>query len=142
MVVSGTLSNTGTGAVTVTNVNLGLPLAQGDTFTLFNKPLVNGGALAVSGALAIWTNKLAVDGTIAVLSVISTNPTNLTFGATATNVTLFWPADHLGWQLQAQTNNLGTNWGTLPGSTTSNQFVIPLGPTNADVFFRLRLQAP
>ena len=36
-----------------------------------------------------------------------------------------WPADHTGWQLQAQTNNLtsglGTNWVNVPGSMQTNQ---------------------
>ena len=40
-VVSGNLNNTGTGSVTV--ANLGAALAPGDSFTLFNKAVVNGG---------------------------------------------------------------------------------------------------
>jgi alpha-L-fucosidase 2 len=52
-----------------------------------------------------------------------------------------WPADHLGWLLQAQTNppsiGLGTNWLTIPGSGGTNQATIPIGPTNGSVFYRL-----
>jgi hypothetical protein len=68
-VVSGTLNNTGTGTVTVTN--LGSALQVGDTFTLFNKVLTGGGALTVigGGAGVTWNNNLASAGTISVASV-------------------------------------------------------------------------
>jgi hypothetical protein len=52
-----------------------------------------------------------------------------------------WPADHTGWQLQAQTNNLtaglGTNWVNVASSTQTNQMTVPLNSTNGSVFFRL-----
>jgi len=52
-----------------------------------------------------------------------------------------WPADHTGWQLQSQTNNLtsglGTNWVNMPGSDLTNQMTVPLNSTNGSVFFRL-----
>ncbi len=69
--VSGTLTNSGVGTVQV--INLGAPLATGDSFRIFNKPLLNGQALLiVSAGTEVWTNKLAIDGTIAVLA--ATNP--------------------------------------------------------------------
>jgi hypothetical protein len=64
--VTGTLTNTGTGSVIVTN--LGSTLQVGDSFTLFNKPLTNGAALTVIGGGVAWTNKLAVNGSIVVVS--------------------------------------------------------------------------
>jgi aryl-phospho-beta-D-glucosidase BglC (GH1 family)/fibronectin type 3 domain-containing protein len=52
-----------------------------------------------------------------------------------------WPADHTGWQLQSQTNNvtsgLGTNWVSVPASMQTNQMTVPLNSTNGSVFFRL-----
>jgi hypothetical protein len=52
-----------------------------------------------------------------------------------------WPADHTGWQLQSQTNNLtsglGTNWVNVPASMQINQMTVPLNSTNGSVFFRL-----
>jgi hypothetical protein len=52
-----------------------------------------------------------------------------------------WPADHVGWSLQAQTNanniGLSTNWVTMANSSATNQMVIPIGTTNGSVFFRL-----
>jgi hypothetical protein len=51
-------------------------------------------------------------------------------------MTLSWPADHIGWYLQSQTNNLaGTNWVTIPGSVTTNLMIFPIGSSN--VFFRM-----
>ncbi len=52
-----------------------------------------------------------------------------------------WPADHTGWQLQAQTNTLasglGTNWVNVPGSMQTNRMATSLNATNGAVFFRL-----
>ena len=53
------------------------------------------------------------------------------------NLTLFWPADHTGWRLEAQTNSLGTNWQPVFGSGTANLWQIPIDPANLGVFFRL-----
>jgi glucose/arabinose dehydrogenase len=52
---------------------------------------------------------------------------------------LSWPV--AGGRLQAQTNTLavglGTNWGTVPGSTATNHVVVPINPANGCVFYRL-----
>ena len=54
---------------------------------------------------------------------------------------LTWPQDHTGWSLQVQTNGLneglGTNWVTIPGSTLTNQILLPINPANGATFFRL-----
>jgi hypothetical protein len=73
--------------------------------------------------------------------VTATNPTNLLFQVTGNNLTLNWPADHMGWQLQVQTNStaqgLGTNWFNIADSSTTNQITIPINPSNGCVFYRL-----
>jgi len=47
----------------------------------------------------------------------------------------------MGWQLQSQTNNLGsglgTNWVNEPASMQTNQMTMPLNSANGSVFFRL-----
>ena len=52
-----------------------------------------------------------------------------------------WPADHTGWLLQSQTNNLtsglGTNWVNISASMQTNQMTVPLNSGNGSVFFRL-----
>jgi autotransporter-associated beta strand protein len=70
--VTGTLTKTGAGTLTVNN--LGSALQVGNSFTLFNKPVVGGASLAVSGGGVVWTNKLAVDGSIQVVSLAATPP--------------------------------------------------------------------
>ncbi|MGH7940835.1 MAG: hypothetical protein ACREE6_15540, partial [Limisphaerales bacterium] len=78
---------------------------------------------------------------VTLISPINPNPTNIV--STVTNNTLYltWPADHTGWQLQAQTNSvsvgIGTNWVDVAGSTTTNQIAVPINPANGVVFYRL-----
>ena len=137
--VSGSLNNTGTGTVTVTN--LGPALAQGDSFSLFNgKAVANGGALTVTGAGAIWNNKLAIDGTIEVQSVIATTPTNISYSLSGTNLTLSWPPNYLTWILQSNAVGVAARHQWLPcptpashlhrdsGLSVQGQRVLPPGP--------------
>ncbi len=74
----------------------------------------------------------------------ATNPTNLTFQVAASSLHLAWPEDHLGWQLQTQTNGLnagiGTNWFDVAGSTVTNRMFFPINPANGSVFYRLKYQ--
>ena len=71
----------------------------------------------------------------------ATNPTNITVQVTSNNLTLNWPADHTGWRLQVQTNDLtqglGTNWVDIVNSTTTNQMIFPVNSADGDVFYRL-----
>ncbi len=69
-------------------------------------------------------------------------PTNITARVSGNLLTLSWPASHLGWFLQSQTNSLSaglrTNWVIVAGSETSTQAVITINRANPSVFFRLR----
>ena len=75
--------------------------------------------------------------------VVNTNPPILTAQAADSLIALAWPADHTGWQLQAQTNGpdtgLSTNWFRVPGSTATNSWVLPLYSPCSSVFYRLKL---
>ena len=143
LVVSGTLTQSGPGSLTLSN--LGPALVAGDTFQLFNGAALPGGsALTIGPAPApglSWTNRLAVDGTIAVVAPIPTAPTNITYQASGGQITLSWPASYLGWTLQAQTNQLnvglGTNWASIPGTAAVTATNMPINPANPTVFFRL-----
>jgi hypothetical protein len=59
-------------------------------------------------------------------------------------LTLDWPTDHTGWQLQVQTNSpsqgLSTNWWDVADSTTTNQITLPINSTDGSVFSRLSHQ--
>ena len=54
---------------------------------------------------------------------------------------LSWPADHTGWRLQIQTNNvtvgLSSNWANAPDSATTNQVFLSIDSMNGSVFLRL-----
>jgi hypothetical protein len=72
---------------------------------------------------------------------ISLIRTNIVTSVANNQLTLSWPKDHQGWQLQAQTNDasvgLSTNWVNVAGTTGTNQVVIPINLTNGTVFYRL-----
>jgi 4-phytase/acid phosphatase len=66
------------------------------------------------------------------------NPTNITASVSSNTLTIAWPADHIGWILQAQTNGLSAGqWFDLPGSDVVNAVLIPINPANTSVFYRL-----
>ena len=142
-VVTGALTNAGTGTLTLNN--LGPALVVGDAFTLFSQPLLNGNSLTlISPAGVTFTNKLALDGSLQVLAVSSTAayPTNLTSSVSGSTLTISWPTTHLGWILQSQTNalniGLGRNWQDIAGTasvTSTNMAIVPATPS---AFYRLR----
>ena len=91
-----------------------------------------------------WQTNLAANGSITVLStttLLNANPTNINVSVSGGNLTLFWPPDHTGWTLQAQTNSLakglGTNWVAVPGSNATNSITVPIVNTNGAVFYRI-----
>jgi hypothetical protein len=91
----------------------------------------------------VVTNSIgSVTSILASLSVtVNPNPTNLVESVANNQLTLSWPADHIGWELQVQTNTvssgLGTNWVPITSSTNVDQVVIPVNAANGCVFYRL-----
>lgn len=71
----------------------------------------------------------------------SSTPVGIIATTASGQLQMSWPADHTGWQLQSQTDNLasglGTNWVNVGGSDQANQAAVPLSSSNAAVFFRL-----
>jgi autotransporter-associated beta strand protein len=126
------------------------PLASGDTFQLVNSTLGAYSTLAFStvnlpalGAGLGWSNSLALNGTISVVSVLNPNPPTMLFNtATLGFLTISWPTN-LGWILLYQSNSVdvglltnSTDWLTWPNSTTVTQEAIPISTTN-EVFFQM-----
>jgi fibronectin-binding autotransporter adhesin len=134
--VLGTLNNTGTGTLTVSNVGPGL--VAGDKFTLFNQFVPNGqNLIIVPPAGVAFTNQLADDGSITVLTAPALTPPTLSFtNLGGGNLQFTWSG---GGTLQAQTNSLsiglGTNWVDYPGSSP---VTVPISPANGSVFFRVK----
>ena len=90
-----------------------------------------------------WNNHLAVDGSIqGGFFIIVTYSTNLSVSATSTNMAISWPATHLGWTLQNQTNSLkvglSNNWADVAGSSIVTSNNVSINPSNPAVFYRLR----
>jgi len=135
------------GTLTVNNIGSDA-LAAGDTFPIFAAAVYQG-AFAVTNLPPLdsplyWTNRLAVDGTLAVVSPVSTTATALVWDASGTNLMLSWPADHTGWRLVMQTNHLGlglssdtNDWMTVPGSPATNLIQLLIDPTLPGGYYRL-----
>ena len=138
---TGLITNLGTGTVTVTNIGA-TAIAPGDTFRIFSGAVSNGAALAVTGGDVGWANHLAIDGSIQVVNTLASYPTNISFSVSGGTLSLNWPTTHLGWVLQSQTNSLsrglGTNWLDVLNTENGTSASIPVNPTNATVFYRLR----
>ena len=136
------------GSLNLTVANVGSTnLVAGDTFHLFNQGLPGSFTLTLPplpSTQLYWTNTLATDGTIAVKSLVATNPTNLTASVSGGVLTLSWPADHTGWRLLVQTNNLANgistnaaDWSSVAGSASLNSTNLPVDATKPTEFYRL-----
>ncbi len=87
---------------------------------------------------------LMADLALAQVVTVNTTPTNIVAVVNGNNLNLSWPSDHIGWRLIAQTNNLAAgisrntnDWGTVSGSASTNQIIVPIDRTKPTGFFRL-----
>ena len=141
-VVSGTLTNVGTGTITVTtNLSGATALALGDKFKIFSQAVSNGSAMTISGGLPsglVWSNTLATDGSIYVVAGSTASPT---LGVSQAGSVLTFTWSGAGFKLQSQTNalnsGLNNNWSDYPGGTVSGVSAT-INPANPTVFFRLK----
>ena len=124
--------------------NLAGTLNIGDSFPVFSAAAHTGNFAAITGTPGTgkaWKFN-PTNGVLSVVLGVATNPTNITATVSGNLLTLTWPADHLGWTLQAQTNSittgLTTNWVDVAGSAASNTNVMTINPANPTVFYRLR----
>lgn len=134
---------------TVTVTNIGPLLIVGQVFTLFNQAVPGvTTVIATNDANGsyVFDDRIASAGELEVLAVtsnVNTTPTNITWTVSGGNLVLGWPADYTGWSLQVQTNELNvglsTGWVTIPGSTATNMFTIPLNEVDPTVFYRMAL---
>jgi hypothetical protein len=158
---TGTLSGNSTNQLTVGlnntvyggALNLGTvpTLAAGQSFKLFDSLAYSGAFSSIipsapPGGSLVWdTTTLTNNGTLTAAnpgSSPATNPTNIVVTASGNSLTLSWPADHIGWMLETQTNGFLGSWTSVTGSTATNQITIPIDPVVPDAFYRLRLTLP
>lgn len=124
--------------------NLGGALVAGDSFKLFNAATYSNSFSSIQlPALAgnlYWTNMLAMNGSIAVVSPANIAPTNIVATVVDNQLQIAWPADHTGWRLEVQTNHLSaglsSNWFSL-GYETTNVVSLPINPMAESIFYRL-----
>jgi fibronectin-binding autotransporter adhesin len=148
IVLGGTLSVTNTGPT----------LYTGASFQLFSSTnlsgvFTNGVTLPANdgnGVNYTWnTNSLGTTGVLTLLSGASpvspvpTNSTNVFFSYAGGVLTLSWPSNYIGWQLQSQTNppsvGITTNWVTISGSEATNTASFNISTSNT-VFYRMIYQ--
>jgi len=139
----GTITYGGTLSVT----NIGPALQVGNSFQLFPSAVTAFTAISLAshdgnGKLYTWNNKVAVDGSIQVLTVqnaVNTTPTNITFAVVGNTLKLSWPSDHLGWTLITNAVGLAaTNvWFPYPGSAQFTNVTLTFDSAKTNVFYRM-----
>jgi len=154
--------NTYTGSTVVGAGTLAISqpyLAAGSTVTVSNGAILelNFGANVTNAIAALVLNGVSQPG--GVYSVANASPylggtgyllvpggtslpstgTNITFSASNGTLTLSWPANYTGWELQSNAVNVAdTNyWHLVTGSTTTNQMTFTVDVAKTNVFFRM-----
>lgn len=143
-------------------VELSWNTSSGATSYKVKRATVNGGPYSIiaSPTATTCTDATVVNGTLYyyVVSAVnasgesgnstqsgarptSTAPMYLSISQASGAFRLSWPADHIGWRLQGQTNSLamglGTNWFDVPGSEATNSLNLPVDLNNGSVFYRM-----
>jgi autotransporter-associated beta strand protein len=139
--------------------NVGGALLAGDSFTVFTAGSHNGNFGSIVGVPGAGLAYNFANGVLSVVSTgaayaTNTTPTNVTASVTTTGggggntLSIAWPADHLGWVLQSQTNDVDGGiqsspaaWFDLPATVTVNLLTIT-NPTDLAVYYRMRLVPP
>lgn len=138
VLVANTVNHGGT--LTVTDVSGGL--VAGDSFTIISAGTRNGDFTSIVGSPGPglgWQFNPST-GVLSVISVVVTPPT-LNYLLAGNTLTLSWTEP--GYKLIGQTNSLsaglGTNWGDVPGGSTS-PVNVTIDPANGAAFFGLAPQ--
>jgi len=116
------------------------PLPQfGGTAILPNGLTVHGFGEDADGELYALVTNTSANGTGGI--VYKFVPLLLAFQVSGNLLDISWPV--AGGRLETQINNpnvgIGTNWVTVPGSTTTNRVIVPIDGANGSVFYRLAL---
>ena len=137
--------------VTVTNANLTATnsLYYGGVWQQGLASGATSGALGLSQGVpnVVGVQVVSQSGTVTNLYTVnvilqpSQTIPHLTNSMSGGSLVLKWPADHLGYRLQSQTNSLsvglGANWVNVAGSPNTTQVTIPMDSTKGSVFYRL-----
>jgi len=157
--LTGTNTYTGNTTVSTGTLEIGQPtIATNSTVTVANGAVLQldfAVTNTVAGIVLGGTNQppgvynnttagpyITGTGSLLIASTVATYATNITATASGNQIVLSWPATHLGWTLQSQTNSLatglGANWVDVSGSASVNSVTNTINPANGAVFYRLR----
>ncbi len=116
-------------------------LTPGQTFQLFSAAtsLNNFTRVQSAGSAATWEFTPA-NGTLKVVSVTASTPTNISFSLSGNALSLAWPESHLGWYAQSNSVDVAVSnaWYDIPNSQLGTNLDITVGPGMDKVFYRLR----
>ncbi len=115
---------------------------QGNNYVVFSNVVVTARSLAGTWGVTNGLSFGSLNGAqLRYLGQVNQTPTSMTPQLSGNQLTLTWPADHVGWTLQMQTNSLstglGTNWVNVPGSSSTTSQTLTIDPTAGGVFYRL-----
>jgi len=143
--VTGMTSVSYAGTLVILPSGLGTAVTNGASAQLFSAGSYSGAFNAIvppnPGPGLYWnTSQLTVNGVLAITNVSPMlPPESMTFASAGGQLTISWPS--IGWRLETQTNAPGigitTNWFTVPGSTATNQMIMPVDYNYGSAFFRL-----
>jgi subtilisin family serine protease len=118
-------------------------LTAGNYHLSANSPCINSGRNEtwMAGAKDLDGFDRIINGRVDI-GAYEYTPASITPAFDGAHLSLCWPTNCLGWELQAQTNSLSvglsTNWFPMPGSTNKTQVSFPIDPASPCVFYRLR----
>ena len=137
LLITGLLTYGGTLIIT----NKGGSLNPGDQFNVFSAGATTGNFTTILGAPGPQLAWSLTNGILSLISTVNLQPVALDQIVAGNQLILAWPADHLGWHLQWQTNTtaagLGTNWMDIPGTAALSAFTNVLDPLSGPTFYRL-----
>jgi glucose/arabinose dehydrogenase len=100
---------------------------------------VHGFGQDANGELYALATNTSANGTGGIVYKLAS--VRLAFQMSGNLLDISWPV--AGGRLETQTNSpgvgIGSNWVTVPDSTTTNHVVVPIDPANGSVFYRLAL---
>jgi hypothetical protein len=141
--VTGPTSVSYNGTLVVSNLGIAA-ITNGQTFQIFtaSSPTGNFSSIIPAPGAGLAWNFTPASGVLSVVSGTASYSTNITASVSGNVLSLSWPATHLGWFLQTQTNGLSTglatNWTDVAGSSATTSNNVTINPANPTVFFRLR----
>ncbi|MCX8090185.1 MAG: autotransporter-associated beta strand repeat-containing protein [Verrucomicrobiae bacterium] len=131
------------GTLVVTTNHAGV-VTNGQSFQIFSVSGSKTGNFAniinqVPGVTA-WTFNPSTGVLTASVPTVPTTPTNITYSVSGNSLTLSWPANYIGWQLESNSVSITSSgdWYPVAGSTATNQVIISIDPTKTNVFYRLK----